>query len=376
MRLGIELSPTACRLVEVEGRLRPGVQGGPRVRSFAVLPPSGVDTDAMFASLKGRDAAVLVWGTPSEHRQVVVTRGSYEAMRREAVAALASVGMQTHAALADIAPVRGASGPRVPVVAAIAAAEPMLDAIRPLQAAGIRVRSLATPAMALASLAVTRRGIAEPAPIEAYVQIEETATCIALMRDGALAIARELPSGYVANGALRARDDIAQRLAIELEQYLDAVGAPSASQVCVCGGLPELRSMAARLTDRLDVEVEPLDSLFGIDEAHLPEPADGFRERVAELRPAWAVAVDWPPHLSLMRARRREQSRRALAAAAIVAGIAAGVGGAWRIARSDVWPAPRHASASRVTESSPPRTRGGTESSPTRTRVGTESSPS
>src|SRR5215472_5889496 len=142
-RLGIELSDAACRLVEVDGRLRPDTPGSaPRVRSFAVLPPSGPDTNAMLGSLKGRDAAVVVWGPSSDHRQVVVTNGSYEAMRREAVAALAGVGTNTASVLADIAPVGGASGKRRPVVVALAAASATLDVIRPVLAAGIRVRSL------------------------------------------------------------------------------------------------------------------------------------------------------------------------------------------------------------------------------------------
>jgi hypothetical protein len=326
MRLGIELSAAACRLVELDGR---------RVRSFAVLPPSGSETDAMFASLKGREAAVVVWRTPAEHRQVVVTAGSYESMRREAIAALTSVGVKTNASLADIAPVPGARDKRRPVVVAVAETEPLLDAVRPIIAAGVRIRSVATPPMALASLAHTRRGVDAADGIEAYIAVEEAATCIALLRDGALAIARELPWGYVADGVLRPRDDIAERLALELEQYLDAVGAPRASQVCVCGGVPELRTMSALLTARLDVEVEPLDSLFGVDESRLPEPSVDFRERIAELRLAWAIAADWPARLNLLRAERRERSRRVLAAVAVAAGVAAGVAGAWRIARTD-----------------------------------------
>ena len=69
--------------------------------------------------------------------------------------------------------------------------------------------------------------------------------------------------------------------------------------------------------ERLDVEVEPLDSLFGIDAARLPEPADEFRERGAELRLAWAAAADWPPAINLLRARRRQLSKTWLARAAV-----------------------------------------------------------
>ena len=35
-----------------------------------------------------------------------------------------------------------------------------------------------------------------PGGIEAYVALDETATCVALVRDGSLLSARELPWGY------------------------------------------------------------------------------------------------------------------------------------------------------------------------------------
>jgi len=77
-RLGIELSPAACRIVEVEGG-RPWrrSRGEVRVRSFAVLPPLGPELRAKLESLRRRPAAVVVWGGRSEHRQVMVTDGSY-----------------------------------------------------------------------------------------------------------------------------------------------------------------------------------------------------------------------------------------------------------------------------------------------------------
>ena len=93
--------------------------------------------------------------------------------------------------------------------------------------------------------------------------------------------------------------------------------------------------------ERLDVEVEPLDSLFGIDAAQLPEPADEFRERGAELRLAWAAAADWPPAINLLRPRRRRASKALLARAAVMAGAAAGLsGGWWLVERGHLWQAP------------------------------------
>jgi hypothetical protein len=44
-RVGIELSPAACRIIEIEGGL-PWVRRAPetRVLSFEILPPSGPET--------------------------------------------------------------------------------------------------------------------------------------------------------------------------------------------------------------------------------------------------------------------------------------------------------------------------------------------
>ena len=121
--LGIELSPGACRIVEIDaGSPWPSRRGATRVRSFAVLPPSGAETDARLASLRGKPAAVIVWSAPSEHRQVVVTGASYETMRAEALASLAASGLQTRGVLADISPAgdRPKRGMRQPVVVTFA----------------------------------------------------------------------------------------------------------------------------------------------------------------------------------------------------------------------------------------------------------------
>jgi len=62
-RVGIELSPVACRIVEVDGGLPwRRNQGETRVRSFSVLPPSGPETRAKLESLRRKQAAVVVWG--------------------------------------------------------------------------------------------------------------------------------------------------------------------------------------------------------------------------------------------------------------------------------------------------------------------------
>jgi hypothetical protein len=176
--------------------------------------------------------------------------------------------------------------------------------------------------------------------------MDQTATCLALVRDGSLLGARELAWGYTHPGPAAVltpgesrRDDLAARLIDELARFAAGVkGANSPlTQVVICGGLPELRTMTVTLMERLDVEVETLDSVFGIDEERLPEPSDEFRERVSELRLAWAVAADWNGPINLMRSRLRRNKRAVLARAAVVGGIAAGLGAGWGIQRSQWW---------------------------------------
>jgi hypothetical protein len=344
VRVGIELSPAACRIVEIDRAWRRRWLDT-RVKSFAVLPPGGFETEAKLASLRKATAGVVVWGVPSDHRQVMVTDGSYERMRNEALSSLAGVGLETGGLLADIAstPREGDKEDRRSVVIALAAAPMISAALAPLVAAGIEIRTIMTPPAALLSLGRMRRVSPVPHAIEAYVALEETATCIALIRDGALITARELPWGFIdaAEGRthVRRREEIAERLGDELSASFAGIGAVSSavSQICVCGGLPELRSMTVGLTERLDIEVEPLDSLFGIDAARLPKRADEFRERSSELRLAWAAAADWHAKINLLRARQRQAAKVVLSRAAVVSGVAVGLGIGWGIERTNWW---------------------------------------
>jgi hypothetical protein len=239
---------------------------------------------------------------------------------------------------ADIAPVPGSTpGSRRAVVVALAPIDGVRAALQPLLDAGIRLRSIVTPAAALTSLArLRRRTAATTEALECYVGLEERATCVALVRDGMLMAARDLDWGFIdelgEGRQIRRREDITARLADELGELFSSVsgsGGGTVTQVCVCGALDELRSMTAPLMERLDVEVEPLDSLFGIDATRLPEPADAFREQGAGFRMAWAAAVDVPSPINLLRPRRRQQANARFARAAIAAGVVVGLSVGW-----------------------------------------------
>ena len=165
--------------------------------------------------------------------------------------------------------------------------------------------------------------------------IEESVGCAALIRGGSMLAARMLPWGFVdqstGRGLLRSRQEIATRLAGDLAEFVSAARLDSGglSLISVCGPLPDLRSMAALLVERLDIEVEPLDTLFGIDPSKVPTGTDHLSDRIAELRLAWAAAADARPALDLFRVQRSRTARKYLSRAAIAAGLVAGLGGGW-----------------------------------------------
>ncbi len=361
VRLGIELSPVACRVVEIDSGQPIGHgTSATQVRSFARLARERPDAHQLLARFRGLPAAAVVWGLHADHRQVVVEPRSFGRMRREAVAAMQAAGAETRGRVADIFAAPGARGvPARSVVVALASTPGLVAALRWLTGEGVRLQSIVTPALALMSLARLRRTLSSPDRIEAYVALEATATAVALVRNGLLMAAGELDWGYEdENGFPWQREEIARRLAKGIDGFLAGQGARrgALAQVCICGGLPELRSMAAGLTEALDVEVEPLDSLFGIDTARLPEPAHEFREHAADYRLALAAAVDWPAPVNLLRERNRRRTKAFLARAAVAAGVITGVGVAWQLQRSDWWrSSPSSAGPARVASAPSPR---------------------
>jgi len=351
-RLGIELSPFAFRFVELDAPRRWRQRDGDtRVLSFASTQgPLSVsigspETAARLAAFRGQHVSVVLWGSRAVHQQVEVLSAPYDRMRLEVASHLRGSGWSTGATLFDIAPVQSVPTyptHRVVLVAAAPAAE-VTAAIAPLLSAGLNVRSVLTPAGALQSLSRLKSAAAGAHPadgIEACVALEETATCLAVVQGGNLVAARDLPWGFLDEFSdfrlARERGAIAGRLADELREFLGSLGVDrrALSQAWVTGGMPELRSMAATLTALIDVEVDTLDSLFGIDDTRLPGPGDEFREQIADLRLAWAAAADRRPSLDLFRERRRRRAGAYLSRAAVVAGTAAGLGVGWLVQRT------------------------------------------
>ena len=298
-----------------------------------------------------------------------MSNGSYEKMRTEALASARSAGVDTRGAIADIATastaIKGAN--RQPVVLALASADDVSAAVRPLRDAarphpspssrrpmpswGWRDRARRSPCRA-----GSRRTWLWTKPPRAWRSCA-TGRCSARVScRGGTPMERAAAGGISRATEVRRRDDLAARLLDELTGFLTTVGADGSAvaQVSICGGLPELRTMTVPLMERLDVEVEALDSLFGIDVEHLPEPADEFREQAAALRLAWAAAADWRGPINLMRHRRRRNRRVALARAAVVAGVAAGLGTGWAIQQSAWWQRRRRQPVARRTPAATP----------------------
>src|SRR5437870_2961157 len=102
IRVGIELASPVCRIVEVETRsLRRRATPETCVRSFERLLLTSPEARPMLASLRGRHVSVVAWAPHNEHGQLVVTDGSFDQMRREAIGQMLDGGSNTPGTLAD-----------------------------------------------------------------------------------------------------------------------------------------------------------------------------------------------------------------------------------------------------------------------------------
>jgi hypothetical protein len=143
--------------------------------------------------------------------------------------------------------------------------------LAPFLQAGFHIDDVMTPPQALAVLARQR----PPAPGRegtAWLALNRIGAAIAIVVDGELAYSREFAWHYLP--AATARLELLQRytlvahLAPELRHGLDVVrqqGGLTVDRVVTCGDLPDLRSLTMPLIEELDLEVETLDSLDGLD---------------------------------------------------------------------------------------------------------------
>ena len=345
-RVGIELSASHCRIVEVVAPRRQATAPGDlRVRAFESIRYDDTASltrqlQALLAAKKfSRNAWVTLWGVRSAHQFMLLPPASPRDLdalaRREARRDLAVLQLQGEETACGVT-IGGtrqvpAAGLRREVLLAAASAEDVRKSIQPLIGAGFVIEGVVTPALALTSL--SRRRTATPGVSHAYLAINADATGLAIVRDGLLLFAREMPWGYRSDSAGRDAavdlDKVAGRLASELRRsflFFKQTFKAEVADVITCGDLPGLRSMTAPLIMTLDLEVETLDSMEGIDVTALPEPVQTFRDEVASLRLAWAVAADVRPPINLLPSgivadRETQQLRRAIGAGAAAAAV-------------------------------------------------------
>jgi Tfp pilus assembly PilM family ATPase/Tfp pilus assembly protein PilN len=347
-RTGVELYPDGCRLVEVKVSAKGRRAPAPDVHVTAFVNPvaEAGEPVALTAALDAarqqrklsRDVWVTIWGLRATQQLLRLPPAKPEAMealaRREARKELAPFesGEGASVAITTGAEVMIGTHKRREVSLVAASNEDIRRRIQPLIDAGFLVRGVVTPALALAALARSRQsadGLAGTGTggTAAYVAIIRTAICVAIIRDGILLFAREMPWGY-GTPVAGPETSIEARLASELKRsilfFKQTFRAPVES-VALVGDMPTLRSLTGPLGESLGVPVQTLDSLVGIDAATVPEPAERFRAEVAALRMAIATAAETRPAANLLPAGIRKLRESHVTAVRLALAVAASV---------------------------------------------------
>lgn len=343
-RTGLDLSSIRCNVVDAEasGRRRKGDPATFRVHRFASITHLD-NAQALTAELKAlvergsvsRKAWVNLWDVRSSHQYLLLPSAPASELEARARRHGASVlGMNDYdvTVATTIGGTRGEPGhhPKREVSFFAAGSADIRARLRPIVDAGFIVEGVTTPCGALWSQARLRRP-ALPGDVHAHVAIGVSQSALGIFGDGSLLYARDLDWGYAASpvGTPVAQDRtvLADRLTAELRRsflYLKQYWEPEVSQVLLCGDMPEIRSLTAPLIERLNIEVETLDTLEGIDAATLP---DGFANRASTLRLASSIAVE-PPPVNLLpvevRATRTNTLGRRIVAGGAAAAVVAG----------------------------------------------------
>jgi Tfp pilus assembly PilM family ATPase len=278
-------------------------------RFSSILRPA--DVQALTGELKTlletgsfpKRAWVNLWGVRSSHQYLLLPSApdaELESMARHHGAS--SLGLSDHevTVATSIGGSRGEPGhhPKREVSFFAAGSREIRAHLRPIVEAGFMVEGVTTPCGALWAQARLRRP-SLPGEVHAHVALGVSQSALGIFSDGSLLYARDLDWGYADPSAgttvPQHREVLAGHLATELRRsflYLKQYWETDVSQVLLCGDMPEIRSLTAPLIERLNIEVETLDTLEGIDASALPE---GFADRAATFRLASAVAAQPPP---------------------------------------------------------------------------------
>lgn len=315
-RTGIDLSATQCLVVDAErsGRRDSGSDDLIHIHNFASLPGAGADHDLLAAELSAlierekfpRRAWVNLWGVRNVHEYLLMPLAPIPSLETKArVRAVSNLGVDAASAVVSmtLGSTRGdPSRPKRELCYFAAVADDVERRLRPVVDAGFVIEGVTTPCGALWSHARVRRPTL-PGEVHAHVAIGVTTSSVAIFSDGFMLYGRDLALGFCTaySGGLTAldRDELASRLAAELRWsflFLKQYWEEDVSLILLCGGMPELRSLTAPLIERLNVEVETMDTLDGFDLMSTPE---AFANQAALYRVASAIAVE-PPPVNLM----------------------------------------------------------------------------
>ncbi|HKY23153.1 MAG TPA: hypothetical protein VJM31_18200 [Vicinamibacterales bacterium] len=341
-RTGIDLSASRCILVDAEtsGRRRQGEAGSLRLHHFASLS-TAEGTDALTAELKAlidqklfpRRAWVNLWDVRSSHKYLLLPSGpvsELESMARHHGADALGLEDAEVTLAATIGSKRTEPGQREKTEVSFFAAgsQDVRERLRPFIEAGFEVEGVTTPCGALWSQARLRRP-SQPGEVHAHVALGISQSALGIFSNGSLLYARDVDWGYAMppGGSVTplSREELAKQLSLELRRsflYLKQYWEEDVSQVVLCGDMPEIRSLTAPLIERLNIEVETLDTLEGIDTASLPE---GFGDQAATYRLASSIAAEPPPVNLLpleMTAGRPSRTAQLIVAAGAAAAVA------------------------------------------------------
>jgi hypothetical protein len=341
-RTGIDLSSTWCRVVAADRstRRRTGDAAALRVHDFAALPGAR-SNEELTAELKllverqgfPRRAWVNLWNVRSSHEYVLLAAGATSeletaARHRGAVGlGMSDVDITAAAAIGATRETPGRHA-RTEVSFFAAGSQDVCRRIQPIVDAGFVVEGVTTPCGALWSQARLRPP-AMPGQVHAYVALEACQSAVGIYGNGFLLFARDLDWGYGGTAERSSvpleREELSTRLALVLRHaflYLKQYWEEDVSQIVLCGNLPEIRSLTGPLIERLNIDVDILDTLEGIDRVIL---ADAFADQAATFRLALSIAAN-PPPVNLMPVQRAVDRIIASRRWILAAGTAAAAG--------------------------------------------------
>ena len=166
----------------------------------------------------------------------------------------------------------------------------------------------------------------------AWLALNRHGAAIAIVSDGLLIFSKELEWQY--RPGTTPREELLQRytliahLAPELRHGIEAVrqrGHP-VDAIVTCGDLPDLRSLTMPLIEELDIEVETLDTLEGLDVN--PAVVEAIGDRAPAMRLSAAAGMGRSP-------AAESSHTRVMAAAAALVLLAALGWGTMRVVTSD-----------------------------------------